>query len=247
MPFCIKCRTELVEGAKFCHNCAAPVPIEYIEISAKREEAEIEIPVVMPEAPPNASTYVISEPVQIPETTEEDRQSLLDKMRKRLLGEIITWRVVSILNIMLIAFMFVAMFSSIAYFAMSESRQDDIVYDESYMSVEASYSSAVEDYDVPASDIWTYFYLGFMLSLYLGLPSAIIGLVVSKKASRCKKQLYNDCSLALRRYGSASVIIIPALFNPLVLIFTIPLFVTVRSNRLMLLEISDMQKKYYGY
>ncbi len=243
MKKCINCNAECPDIANFCYVCGAELPeSEPVKpVVIENEYSEL----IHKSSPETASTYIVSEPIVAAKTTQEDRQDLLDTMRKKLKGEIITWRTVSIISIICVVLCWMGFLTSFAFLIVNadSSAEGDYYYE---YDMEDEYYDEYEDEFTASYVMFMVFYIVSIYGVYAFIPTAVIGFIFSAKASKCKKLLYKDCSYAYRRCNSPSIIIIAAVFNPLVLIFTIPEFKLARNNRELFAETAEIQYRYFN-
>jgi len=231
MKKCSNCGAILSEEARFCHICGSAV------IEPACEEPKADEPVFVrknSEPDERSSSFVINEPVIKRATTDEERQSLLDKMRSKLRGERALWLIAAILSIVLLVSLWFGYITSFVYFALDDPYSDEY-YDSEYDDVFVS------------EIVFVVMMFGAIFGEYVFIPTAVFGFIMAARSRKCLKTLYRDCSYTYRRCSSASVIVFSVIFNPLTLIFTIPLFRLARSKSDLLKEIAEIQYNYYNY
>lgn len=240
MAICEYCGAFLADGWRVCPDCCAPVKVKAPESSV--------------------STYVVDTKLDCDriQYTDEDRQSILDKMRKLLIGEKWTWRIVSILLILAYLGCIFSGVTSIVAMIMYEDANGEYYGEETedpfdgpytqtsveVMTEEDDYSTEFGEFDVYMLIFmlsWTFTAYGFELVV----PAVIVGFIMSAKSGKVLKKLYVDCSLAYRRGISLSPMILGIIFNPFTLIFTIPLRVVSSKNRSLIMETAEIQRAYF--
>lgn len=231
MKKCTNCGAILSEEARFCHICGTAV------IEPACEEPKADEPVFLrknSEPDERSSSFVINEPVIKRATTAEERQSLLDKMRSKLRGEHALWLIAAILSIVLLVSLLFGFITSFVYFVLDDPYSDEY-YDSEYDDVSVS------------EIVFVVMMYGAIVGEYVFIPTAVFGFIMASRSRKCLKTLYRDCSYTYRRCSSVSVIVFSIIFNPLTLIFTIPLFRLARSKSDLLKEIAEIQYNYYNY
>lgn len=255
MKKCINCGKDLPLEARFCYVCGAAASDD-VSKSVDNQQTEILETVNSSDIKPNrindgsASSFVVNEPIISKETTDEERQAILDKLRSKLRWERALWLIAAIFSLVAYVSLWFGFITSVVYYSMNdydtyyEEEYYDEYYDETYDEYyEDSFSDYNEDSDIIILLLW----FGVCFGMYIFIPVSVFGFIMAAKSRKCLKTLYKDCSYTQRRCSSASIIIISAIFNPLVLIFTVPMFSITRNNSCLLKEIAEIQYNYYNY
>ena len=200
-------------------------------------------------------------------STPEERQRLLDNIGKKLCAESRLWRIFSIIYILIylasvffcVASFFSVIFSDemweedVYYYDDGFYYEDEFYFDGNYTSAEVGQDHETEYYEseeLTETDIYILLFMFLFFFSTVGffyyVPAVIIGFVMAGKTAKARKKLYIECDFAYRRCSSPLSIIMGVLFNPWTLICSIPLFVIVRKNKVLLNEIALIQRSYFN-
>lgn len=249
MPFCIKCGSAILPGSNFCHNCGNSTVVDAETYTAP--ENGFANGYVYNEI--NYGSSADNQPVYT--STEDERQHVVDKFRKKLNGERIFWKIFGILNIVSpIMCLFGIVISSFMMTTIENAENTSYLYESAGICYEYNADQMDDEYgseDIMILDnlmgfVYAYCCLNLFVGIYYRLPAGIVSLIRGTKVGNCMDKLYTDCSIALERCMSPSVIVFSAIFNPMTLIFSIQAFCFARKNKQVLLETADIQKKYFG-
>lgn len=254
MAFCMKCGTPLIEGSNFCHYCGRGTVTDTEAYRAPTDDTLNEY-----YAPVEVNNSTANNDYTCYTSTEEERQYVIDAFKKKLNGERILWKIFGVLKILYpIICIFGIVFSifGMVFNDVPLSRADIFddneafyyEYEEEYTASEADRNEGIDPYIVDdiLTGILILSYFGYIFGFIFQLPAGIVSLIRGAKVGNCMEKLYTDCYVALDRCLSPSVIVFSAIFNPITLICSIQVFCFARRNRQVLLEIADIQKKYFG-
>lgn len=221
MKYCTKCGYKLVDEAKFCNACGAPVE----EIKAQPVSATVsENPYASIATDTAPNTYAQPAPVYAnePKTEEQlraEEQAVLDKFSLGLKHERMAWKFSGIF--FLIANIFIAvgaLFIGIC-------------------------AIALDDYSGEAAFVYSTMASMCFVMAIIYLPITIINLVMKKKLEGYRAKLYTDCKDGIGHYSVGSIVF-AAFFNGVAMVFIIVYFIQAKNNAAVIERIKARQNEY---
>ncbi len=218
MKYCTKCGRQLVEEARFCNACGAPVDANVTQPESSENPYASKATYTAPQ-------YTAQPAVQVnkPKTDDElraEEQALLDKFSLGLKHERLAWKISGIFFLIgSIFFIVIGLIFGIAAIG--------------------AYDMAADEYALFAYIFFTYTLVG----VFVYLPITITNLCMKKKLESYRDKLYTDCKDGVNHYSVGSIVF-AAFFNTIAMVFIIVYFVQAKNNSQVIERIKSRQDSY---